>query len=581
MSETGLSKASILIVDDTPFNVRFLADILTREGYTVQTASAGDLALESLRTSVPDLILLDIMMPGLSGYEVCERLKAEPETRDVPVIFLSALNQELDKVRAFAVGGVDYITKPFQVKEILARIETHLSLRRLRQQLEEKNISLQREIVERTRAEENLRHYVERLRILHEIDQSIVAARSPEAIAVAAVGRIRQLVPCERVTVITLTDDGVCKTLAAESSGELAVEIDGQVYQEVFTNPVLRAGRVQGVPDLLELPALSPLQQSLSSEGVRAYIIVPLVVYGELVGTLHLESRQPAVFDAAYITAATEVAALLAIAIRQAHLYELAQQEIAERKLAEEALRQQTIELEARNVELDAFAHTVAHDLKTPLTAVVGFSDLLQKRYAHMPIEKLGDTLNIIAQNGRRMSNIINELLLLASVRKMDEVPVSRLDMSQIVSAVKERLGDLLQTAMAQLVVPETWPAAYGYGPWIEEVWLNYISNAIKYGGNPPRLELGATALPQGAVRFWVRDNGKGLSAEEQRHLFVAFARLQQTSVEGHGLGLSIVHRIVTKLKGEVGVSSTVGQGSEFFFTLPSTEDGNDQAAEW
>jgi len=177
------------------------------------------------------------------------------------------------------------------------------------------------------------------------------------------------------------------------------------------------------------------------------------------------------------------------------------------------------------------------------------------------------------------MSNIINELLLLASVRKMDEVPFHRLDMPKIVTAVSERISDLLETSMAQIVTPETWPVAYGYGPWIEEVWLNYISNAIKYGGNPPRVELGATPLPQGGVRFWVRDNGSGLSGEEQTHLFTAFTRLQQTSVEGHGLGLSIVQRIITKLKGEVGVSSTVGRGSEFFFTLPSVLGDDDQAA--
>jgi two-component system sensor histidine kinase/response regulator len=137
----------------------------------------------------------------------------------------------------------------------------------------------------------------------------------------------------------------------------------------------------------------------------------------------------------------------------------------------------------------------------------------------------------------------------------------------------------LLQTSMAQMVISETWPEAYGYGPWIEEVWLNYISNAVKYGGNPPRLELGATSLPQGRVRFWVRDNGQGLSKDEQSQLFTAFTRLQQTSVEGHGLGLSIVQRIVTKLKGEVGVNSTVGYGSEFFFTLPSVLSDDDQAA--
>jgi len=571
MNETDVPKANILIVDDTPLNLRFLSEILSREEYAVQSASDGAQALELVQTFIPDLILLDIMMPGLSGYEVCERLKADPRTRDIPVIFPSALNQELDKVRAFAVGGVDYISKPFQIKEVLARLETHLNLRRLQQRLEENNAALQQEITERARVEENLRHYVERLRVLHEIDQAIVAARSPATIAGAAVGRIRQLIPCERATVIAMTDTGDCKVLAAESSGTLTLSIDAQIYREVYDNPTLCGGQPLSVPDLLDVSPHTPLQQRMASENVRSYITVPLFTHEALMGILHLESLRPAAFDETYIAIATEIAALLAIAIHQAHLYELAQQEIAERKMAEEALRRQTVELEARNAELDAFAHTVAHDLKTPLTALVGFSDLLQRRYTQIPPEKLGDTLAIIAQNGRRMANIINELLLLASVRKMDEVPISRLDMQKIVAAVLERVGDLVKTSQARIIVPETWPVAYGYGPWLEEVWINYISNAIKYGGVPPRVELGGAAVTPETAYFWVRDNGRGLTEEEQAHLFTAFTRLHQDYGEGHGLGLSIVQRIVTRLGGEVGVQSTVGRGSEFYFTLPST----------
>jgi signal transduction histidine kinase len=104
----------------------------------------------------------------------------------------------------------------------------------------------------------------------------------------------------------------------------------------------------------------------------------------------------------------------------------------------------------------------------------------------------------------------------------------------------------------------------------VEEVWANYISNAIKYGGKPPRIELGAGPQPNGTVRFWVRDNGHGLSIEDQRRLFGEFSRLSEGQVEGHGLGLSIVRRIVTKLGGEVGVESQIGQGSMFYFTLPA-----------
>ncbi len=135
-------QASILVVDDTPANLRLLAGILAEQGYRVQPAREGSQAL-SIAQGVPlDLILLDIMMPEMDGYEVCSRLKAEERTKDIPVIFISAINDVLDKVKAFSVGGVDYITKPFQVEEVLARVETHLALQHLQKSLQDKNDEL-------------------------------------------------------------------------------------------------------------------------------------------------------------------------------------------------------------------------------------------------------------------------------------------------------------------------------------------------------------------------------------------------------------------------------------------------------
>lgn len=137
-----MKQSSILIVDDTQDNVHLLTQILTLRGYKVHTASEGKQALEAAATISPDLILLDIMMPGMDGYTVCERLKAKPETAHIPMIFISALNEPLDKVKAFALGGVDYLTKPFQMEEILARVDVHLTLRKLQMQLEEANARL-------------------------------------------------------------------------------------------------------------------------------------------------------------------------------------------------------------------------------------------------------------------------------------------------------------------------------------------------------------------------------------------------------------------------------------------------------
>jgi signal transduction histidine kinase len=242
--------------------------------------------------------------------------------------------------------------------------------------------------------------------------------------------------------------------------------------------------------------------------------------------------------------------------------------EVAERMQAEEALRQHTLELEARNEELDAFAHTVAHDLKGPLNTMLGFARVLPETWRVISEDEIEEYLQIIASTGNKMNNIIDELLLLASARK-EEVEVVPLDMAGIVAGARQRLGYMIWEYGAEIIVPDDWPSALGYAPWIEEVWVNYLSNAMKYGGRPPLVELGAMEQPDAMVRFWVRDNGEGLSLDEQSRLFTPYTQLHLVRARGHGLGLSIVLRIVKKLGGEVGVESQVGHGSTFAFTLP------------
>jgi PAS domain S-box-containing protein len=238
--------------------------------------------------------------------------------------------------------------------------------------------------------------------------------------------------------------------------------------------------------------------------------------------------------------------------------------DITERKRAETE-REKLIE------ELNAFAHTVAHDLQGILARMIGYADLLAMEHRTMPPEQVEESLQLIIRNGRKMSNIIDELMLLSGVRQR-EVTAAPLEMAKLVAEAQQRLAELIEQSKAEIVVPEGWIEAVGYGPWIEEVWVNYLSNGIKYGGSPPRLELGSTLLSTSQVRFWVRDNGLGLSPEEQARLFQPFIQLDPAKTEGHGLGLSIVKRIIEKLGGEVGVESEgiAGQGSTFSFTLPA-----------
>ena len=177
-------KGDILIVDDTLPNLEILSMMLADHGYEVRPARNGALALKFARTAPPDLILLDIIMPDMDGYEVCKALKADDSTRDIPVIFVSALSDAFDKVKAFSVGGVDYVTKPFQQEEVLARLEIHLMLRRQQQYIQEQNAALetqnqtlrdlntklQQEIAERRRIEAELEKANQELHRLASLD---------------------------------------------------------------------------------------------------------------------------------------------------------------------------------------------------------------------------------------------------------------------------------------------------------------------------------------------------------------------------------------------------------------------------
>jgi signal transduction histidine kinase len=366
-------QGTLLIVDDKPTNLKMLFTYLRSLNFKVLVAQNGSEALVRVARAHPDIILLDVMMPEMDGFETCRRLKASNKTCDIPVIFMTARTETVDKVKGFELGAVDYITKPVQQEEVLARVNAHLKLRKLQKQLEKKNIELEKK----------------------------------------------------------------------------------------------------------------------------------------------------------------------------------------------------NIELQDQNDELEAFSHTVAHDLKNPLNSINGYLDYILEDFSSDLESEVLEVLQNVKQAGSKMVNIIDALLLLASSRHLN-VAMEPLNMGEIVTHVQRRLSYMIDEYQGDIIMPSDWLTARGYAPWIEEVWTNYISNGLKYGGRPPLLKLGASSEANGYIRFWVHDNGQGISHDDQSSLFVPFTRIGQARVEGHGLGLSIVQRIVEKSGGEVGVESQVGEGSRFYFTLPA-----------
>lgn len=255
-------------------------------------------------------------------------------------------------------------------------------------------------------------------------------------------------------------------------------------------------------------------------------------------------------------------------------------EEIRTRKQAEKSLRQVnqklTEEIRIRETliaDLNAFAQTVAHDLKNPLQNISISSGILWTTL-NGKVDQQGQALiQTIIQTSQQMNRIISELLVLASVRQKDFVPIP-VEMGRVVEQVEQRLAAVIQENQASIKKPESWPIALGHAAWLEEVWVNYIDNAIKYGGKPPKLVLGADHIGKGYIQFWVKDNGPGLSEGEISQLFTPFTQFSKDEPQRHGLGLSIVRRIIEKMNGAVGVESSAisGEGCKFHFTLPALQ---------
>ncbi len=549
--------AHILVVDDSTLIVEILNNILSLQGYKVESCNDGQSGWDRLVAGVkdqapgPDLVLLDLNMPGMDGLTLLRRLRTDERFALLPVIILTAETDSDTRIQALKAGANDYLSKPVQAVELLARVKTIL------------NWKLAERIQQR-----KMIHLVEAGRVLMstlDLDKVLQRVMQIATIEMNAEG-----------TTIWLQnpDESLeCRAASGHNSERmLGIRIDPR---RGIAGWVLEHKQAILVPDAQTDPRLERKVDAQTKFLTRDIIAVPLVARGVSIGVLEATNKKQGSFSPADLAWMEALAPTAAAAITNARLFQ--------------ALRQRTIQLKAHNEELDAFADTVAHDLKIPLSSVIGFAETLQEIHGELVDEELHRYLGLIAQGGRKMSNIIDELLLLARIRKT-EVELAPLDMASIVAEATQRLSNVIEKSQVEITMPETWPVALGYGPWVEEIWVNYISNALKYGGQPPHVELGfgasavcpgspspqpdsEAAVVNGKICFWVRDNGSGLTPEAQAQLFTPFTRLERDRAEGHGLGLSIVQRIVTKLGGQAGVASQMGQGSVFTFTLASTPD--------
>ncbi|MCI0713416.1 MAG: response regulator [Chloroflexi bacterium] len=259
---------------------------------------------------------------------------------------------------------------------------------------------------------------------------------------------------------------------------------------------------------------------------------------------------------------------------RYLHLLENVIQKVVEKQELRRSEQRLLLEQSQLIEELRAFSYAVGHDLKQPLSLLSTSMYLLQHYIKQQDEEKTAAKITQINETVSKMTATLEALILFAHVRDTEDVKLGKVDMTQVVRGVLSQLGDMVNKYEATIVVADEMPAALGYAPWIESIWTNYITNALKYGGTPPHIEIGATRQGDYNNFYWIEDNGQGLTIEQQEKIFLPFSRLQERKAEGHGLGLAIARLIARRLGGEATVTSIPGKGSTFGFTLLSDGAG-------
>lgn len=493
--------ATILAVDDTSESLALLADTLVREGYQVRAADSGELALAAAAAQPPDLILLDIRMQGLDGLEVCRQLKAQEATRHIPIILLSAFAEVAEWTRGLQLGAVDYITKPFQVEELLARVNTHLTLHRAHAALAQQA----KELLESNAIKDSLLRTIPFPMVIRDGD-----------------GQVMFLSELTRGTFGLASEElpGRLPFLAPHPPGDEG----GEPRSE------------QPSPNLQEL-------------GGRTYHIhrSDMVFQG-----------QPACLEL-YLDITERQRAEAALQELNHHL----DQKVAERTLA----------LQQTNAELEAFAHSVSHDLRSPLRAISGFAQALAEDCKpHLPPEGQ-DYLQRIRDGALRMGDLLDDLLRLSRVGRHDLVPTT-IDLVPLVKDITFQLAEGEPARSLNLVLPPRLETRAD--PGLLRILLeNLLGNAWKFsaGQSEVVIEVGSSMDPQHGRVFYVRDRGIGFAMAQAKRLFTAFERLPSAKgLPGTGIGLAIVRRIAARHGGRTWAQSEPGAGTTIFFTLPAPE---------
>jgi signal transduction histidine kinase len=473
--------ATILMVDDEPQNLDLLEALLLPHGYRLLRAAAGEEALAAVRAERPDLVLLDVMMPGLDGFEVCRRLKAEPATRFIPVVMVTSLRDVEDRIRGIEVGADDFLSKPVNRHELVSRVRASLRLGYYRHLLEER-------------------------------------ARFDAVVA----GLRDGIVVCDgafRVTSCNGAAQGLLNLPPDRWGGVDLLEHLAGTFQSALPLAGLRGGRDRGMDFELTRPGET----------------FPLTLAAQLTRTFGPDGTPETV----------------ALVVR----------DVTDQR-REERLK-------------GDFLSLMSHKFKTPITVIGGYVALLLRGQLGELTGRQREALQGMTQKAEELERLVDRLLTFSALAGADltrQREVVRAD--AVLPAVADRVGKRYPDRKIA-VAPETplSPLMVAADPrLLEMVWENLMDNAVKFSDKTEPVIRVGMVVEGGALKCWVADNGPGLPHEKAEEIFRPFSQLEESftgSVEGAGLGLPLVRRIVEAHGGRTWVESRLGAGTTFYFTFP------------
>ncbi len=526
MSHHVQENARVLIIDDNPRNLSVVADYLETRQFDIMTALTGEQGIENAVRRHPDLILLDVMLPGIDGFEVCRCLKADERTQEIPIIFMTALDNLEDKVKGFATGGVDYISKPIQEEEVLARIETHLRLRALQQELKAQNM--------------HLAHTTERLQ---RHNAMLEAQRAASMDGILVIDEHRQVV------------------------------YSNQQYLKLWRIPPDIAERNDGhalidfvLPQLQDPEKFVARVEYLYDHAKEVCSDEILLQDGRII-----ERRSAPVVSS---SAGKNYGRVWYF------------RDITERKQFEAKLHQAKEAAEAANQAKSTFLANMSHELRTPLNAILGFAQLMG-RNPKIPSEEQ-ENLSIIQRSGDHLLTLINQVLDLSKIEAgRITLNEKQFDLHRLLDDLHDMFSLKTQNKGLQLLferAAEVPRCVSTDDVKLRQVLINLLNNAVKFteeGNVQLRIrneELGMKNEQSESIRnsqfvilhFSVADTGPGVAPEELDSLFEAFAQTEtgRQAQEGTGLGLPISQKFVQLMGGDIRVTSDVGHGTTFTFEI-------------